>query len=209
MKALAFAISVAMSSTCALAGGTVYLHQMDIVRPGGIAGAAMLPDVARTPNPPAPIPVPISVPAPNIVAPPAAAKVPVQVMPPASPSAFKLAPEPGKVEFGDGSRGARPPSGADVASRYRRGAGKAGLPTVQNPRKLPAVQVRELKPGAMPLTPLDDPRLSKKKGAGENASEQQLELQNSAQQENRVFQTISNIEKTRSDTQDNVVKNIK
>jgi hypothetical protein len=192
MKALAFAIAASLLSTGAYA-------QFPAATKGGASIMPGFPDVARVPAPPVAKPVPMPIPAPKIVVtPPVVTKQPVVVPP-----------DTGKVEFGDGSRGKAPPAGADLASRYRRGAGAIGLPAVQKPRELPAVQMPEPKPGAMPLTPLDDPRLSKKEGPGKDASMQRLELQNAAQQEDQVYQSISNIERARSDTENSIVHNLK
>ncbi len=203
MKALTFAIAASLISAGAYA-------QFPAATKGGTSATVGFPDVARLPNPPVAAKlVPMPMPAPKIVVtPPVVTKQPVRVPLPAASPAYKLDPEAGQVKFGDGSHGARPPSGADVASRYRRGGGTVKLPAVQNPRKLPAVQAPAMKPGAMPLTPLDDPRLSKK-GAGKDASVEQLQLQDAMQNESRRFQTISNAAKAKSDSEKNAIDNMK
>lgn len=115
------------------------------------------------------------------------------------PPAYGLDREAGKVGFGNGVTGARPPSGAgNVGATYRHGGGSARHEIAHT------VQQRS---GVM-LTPLHDPR-TVESPPSDTGETQKLDMQNALQAKQQSMQTMSNVLKATNDSQKAIINNQK
>ncbi|HEX9184143.1 MAG TPA: hypothetical protein VF876_12880 [Burkholderiales bacterium] len=191
-------------------------HAQVAVRPGIVttqpAPIVVAPDVAKTPTPGGPVPVPY----PNVVAPvPKAVVTPAlqPVVPIGTPPTL-AAPSPGKPEHA----GKPPHAGKpDFAGRPENPgkpehAGRpdfAGKPPHAAKPDLAGQPELVAKPGRPLLTPLDDPRLGKKDGLGDQSQVDQQKLQEAMQKKSQAEQQQSQAMKKASDTQQGIVQNLK
>ena len=59
------------------------------------------------------------------------------------------------------------------------------------------------------LTPLDDPRLGKKDGLGDQSQLDQQKLQESMERKTKAMEKASNVLKKQSDTSQSIIQNLK